>query len=238
MYTAMEKELTEAISRNFIEYNYEDKDGNAIVDSSTDLPVAEAVRIPAGDFFKLGNLQSQIVGNQARTFLGTRYTMYENFRHSNGENGMFSTDVVATLHDTNVWDAVDNLDYTYKAHRWHLKLGLPSSAVFTLVENGVHYKPLEEKMVDGEKVKAYEETANGDYAIVMTANIKAIGDVWNLYYTQETHNGVFKIGEKRYSIDSDLYHFTTGDVADSQIVLAIYDNNTTSEVDVDTISTH
>ena len=72
----------------------------------------------------------------------------------------------------------------------------------------------------------------------MTANIKAMGDIWNLYYTQEANNGSVKIDNKTFNFDSDLYNFTTGNKSDSQVVIALYDNDTTSEVDVDTISTH
>lgn len=242
MYTDLEKQLTHAIHDNFVEYRTDDENGNDIHGDITgdNLLEPEPVRIPSGDFFELGNLQSQIVTNKARTYIGTRYTMYENFRHSNTHTGPLVDGVTACsmLHDTNLWDKVNDLEYTKKAQRWHLKLGLPSSAVFTLVENGVHYEPFEDKVVNGEKMKAYEEVANGNYVIVMTANIKSMGDIWNLYYTQEANNGVFNIGGKTYRIETDFYEYTTGNVDDSQVVLAIYENKTTSEVDVDTIGTH
>lgn len=229
MYTKMEEELTKAIHDNYIEMRADDESGNQIIDTSKieNQLKPEPVRIPSGDFFKLGNLQAQIITNQARTFLGTRYTMYEDFPSENH-----------ILHNTNLAELVDDLEYTWMAQRWHLKLGLPSSAVFTLYENGKHYRPLDDKVIGGNKVKAFEEVQNGNYAILMTANLKAIGHVWNLYYTQEANNGVFTIGGKRYTINTNFNEFTTGRADDVQVLLAVYDNNITSKVDVETIGTH
>lgn len=241
MFTQMEEKLTKAIQENYWEYVY-------APGQTTGAGTPQPITVPTGDFFKLGNLQSQEIGKQARTFIGTRYTMYENFRHTNGPDMFSHTTISNEAHDTNVWDKLHDLEFTYQTQRWHLKLGLPSSAVFTIVENGVHYHPLTEKMVDGKKVKAFEEVRDGNYAIVMTANIKAMGDVWNLYYTQSDgdrtkaptahHNGVVKLNNKTYTFNTSFYEYTTGELDDSQVVLALYDNNTTSEVDVDTISTH
>lgn len=229
MYTKMEEELTKAIHDNYVEMRADDGSGNQIIDTSkveNELN-PEPVRIPSGDFFKLGNLQAQIITNQARTFLGTRYTMYEDFASEHH-----------ILHNTNLAELVDDLEYTWMAQRWHLKLGLPSSAVFTLYENGKHYRPLDDKVIGGNKVKAFEEVQNGNYAILMTANLKAIGHVWNLYYTQEANNGVFTIGGKKYTINTNFNEFTTGRADDVQVLLAVYDNNITSKVDVETIGTH
>ena len=229
MYTQMEEKLTQLIRDNYME---------AYMEPGAKEASLRQLTIPQGDFFKLGNLQSQVIGKEARTFIGTRYTMHENFRHTSGPDMFSATNISNDLHDTNVWSKISDLEYTYQTQRWHLKLGLPSSAVFTIVENGKHYKPLDEKIVDGKKVKAFEEVKDGNYAIVMTANIKAMGDIWNLYYTQEANNGSVKIDNKTFNFDSDLYNFTTGNKSDSQVVIALYDNDTTSEVDVDTISTH
>lgn len=229
MYTKMEEELTKSIHDNYVEMRSDDELGNKVVDTSNPANQLkqEHVRIPSGDFFKLGNLQAQVITNQARTFLGTRYTMYEDFPSENH-----------ILHNTNLADLVDDFEYTWMAQRWHLKLGLPSSAVFTLFENGKHYRPLDDKVIDGNKVKAFEEVQNGNYAILMTANLKAIGHVWNLYYTQEANNGTFVINGKTYEIKTNFNEFTTGRADDSQVLLAVYDNNITSKVDVDTIGTH
>ena len=104
------------------------------------------------------------------------------------------------------FDLVDDIEYIYHAQRWHFKLSLPKSAVFVPVTDGVHHHPMEEittteYVPEGEKIFYYQiidhnkqatsnglilETGENDghYKVFATVNIKTIGTVWNLYYTQ------------------------------------------------------
>ena len=258
------------------------------------------VSIPSGDYFELGNLQVQTVNNQARTFIGQSTTSYENF--------VFDRDIEESrdgldLSETNFDNKFDLNDYAYRGQRWHLKLGLPSSAVFVPYSIGQAkrleptdevnsvtkpkdqewdnwdeaHPPVEDKDTidtdtddahvpesdDTEKTLAMDVIANGDYAIVMTANIKALGPIWNLYYGQYStldgsitdagekrdivgnlagDNGQVEINGTTYRFDVDTFlDLTDGDHEDrsnSQTVLAVYANTTTSEADVDLIGTH
>ena len=61
----------------------------------------------------------------------------------------------------------------------------------------------------------------------MTADIKAVGNVWNLHYTQGADNGVISLNGRTIELPSNI-----------PTVLAVYDSNVTSTVDVDVIGTH
>lgn len=237
----------------------------------------QPVAIPNGDYFKLGNLQLQRVYNSARTFIGQNLTTYENFvydlKKSTNKNGV-------DLSDTNFENKFDLEDYAYRAQRWHLKLGLPSSAVFTVYSPNTkqRIKPTDEVYAkikgdtidwgvvedtntgedeeevptnEAEKVLGMDVIRQGDYAILMTANIRALGPVWNLYYSQYEDNGTVDIHNKRYTFTTDNFlHFTnpelydadgtriSNDLSNSQVLIAVYNGSDTSTLDVDVIGTH
>lgn len=227
-YTEEEKIITETLRNKMFTYDE---------DSGTDVPLV----IPSGDYYHLGNAQILRAEGNARTFIGTNRTAYEGDTFNGGN-------------DTNFDGLFDNLMYNYRAQRWHLKLGLPSSAVFTFYENGKHIDPLDQVKYDGVDVKAYEIIKNSDkYVIVMTANIKSLGSVWNLAYMQNVSkdgniaesagdwsNGSVVIDGQRYDFNYLGKFDEDGMPVDSEfrVVLAVYDPSNTSEVDVDIIGTH
>ena len=113
------------------------------------------------------------------------------------------------------------------AQRWHLKLGLPSSAVFTKYLNGKHLHPTTLVEVDGELMPASEELNNDDWAIILTADIKSIGETWVLGYDQKKDNGVINISGKTFVLPDSI-----------PTVLAVYDSTKSSTTDVESIGTH
>ena len=266
MYNHMEKALTEYVAQNVKEYYKDDDKADYYWYDVPEGTEPKPVRIPSGEYFRIGNAQALSVYNKGRSFIGTRYTMYEQFRH------VYTSE--HQVHETNLFDLVDDLEYIWHAQRWHFKLSLPKSAVFVPVTNGVHHHPTEEITTteydpNGEKLYYYqlidhnmqatdgglvlEKGENdGHYKVFATANIKTIGTVWNLYYTQakkvkdgsgDKYNypdykfdrdkgdqGTINIYDQS-SDDIKTYKFETNfidyvgnnaDLSDSQVVLAFF----------------
>lgn len=185
-YDAAEQAVTENIAKI-----YTVQDG----DSEKPLP------IPSGRYYALGTAQIIRAEGNARTFIGSEHTVRESFNADTTDN-------------TNFADLFNETDYEFKAQRWHLKLGIPSSAVFTFYDEntGERHGALDEITWNNKKVKAYEPVSeSGNYAIVMTANIKALGETWNLYYSHADgdndagdvsyDNGIIRIDGKNYVFD-------------------------------------
>lgn len=222
--------------------------------------------VPYGNFYNMGTLQCLQPGRRARTFVGnSRVTAIQEQAArlgitANGINGGI---------ETNLNDSVPEMFYR-QAQRWHLTMGLPSSATFTAYrEKGIHVKPEEEWYVadyvqdgitktktfsgaylaSGAGEKSYgigstftiagvrytisgkynagkEFSNNNDYVILMTADIKAIGDVWNLKYKTGDDNGNVTVGGRTYQFGSSIPTF-----------IAAYDT-VSSLVDISTQQTH
>lgn len=207
------------------------------------------LEIPSGDYYSLGNAQILVAGPGARTFIGSRRTAYENKTFNGGD-------------DTNFDDLFEDDMYGYRAQRWHLELGLPSSATFTFYENGVHLDPMEEVSYRGETVKAMniispdDEETKSNYCIVMTANLKAMGKIWNLAYMQNVdkdRNVADSNTSKRWTngsidlkaadgsfITRNFGYIGSGSDAEFRVVLGIYDPGMESNLpsDYDIIGTH
>lgn len=113
----------------------------------------------------------------------------------------------------NIDNRIRPSDWWYAGQRWHFKLGLPSSTVF--VEHG---KPV--------NIEEINKISNRNHVILMTADIRAIGDVYTLKYTQPD-NGIIKIGGKTYYLPGTL-----------PPVIAVYSAEYTARHDIDIKGTH
>lgn len=261
MITQRENDLTSLVHNTVFESSNVSDTGVTMSDSAQQNDEGyyySAVKIPAGDFFKLGTAQLQRVENRARTFIGQSLTSYEKFVYDASKSDSTST---LDLSDTNFSGKFDLEDYAYRAQRWHLKIGLPSSSVFTVYGKGnTRLKPYDEVVAkqgaDGvsweladktgsttsQKVRAMDVIKNGDYAILVTANIRAVGPVWNLYYSQHKNNGKATINGSLYEFNTDFTEFTepngSTDESNSQVLIGIYNANSTSTTDVDITGTH
>jgi hypothetical protein len=223
--------------------------------------------VPYGNYYNLGTMQCLQPGRRARTFVGnSKVTAIEQQSDrlgitKNGINGGIETNINR--------DYVPELFYR-QAQRWHLTMGLPSSATFTAYrEKGVHVRPEDDWYVVtyvqdgvtkikqfskaylvsniGEKVYAIGSTFtlsgiqysitekynagsefndNDDYVILMTADIKAIGDEWNLKYKTGEDNGNITINGTKYHFGSSIPTF-----------IATYDT-VSSLADISTQQTH
>lgn len=141
---------------------------------------------------------------------------------------------------------------TVSVHRWHVTLGLPSSAKFTDVavdKDGKeqHINPYD-MITDedtGDKIYAYQKydpdylKEHGDenrYMILETARITAYGAVYNLRYSQLMDNGsITAANGKTYNfVDSATY---PGKANSIPTLLAVY-GITNSGRDYETLQTH
>lgn len=238
-----------------------------IFDSAGDISGYKYLTVPYGNFYNLGTMQCLQPGKRARTFVGNSEVTAIKQQSSrlgitlNGINGGIETNINR--------DYLPEMFYR-QAQRWHLTMGLPSSAIFTAYrEKGVHVSPDDEWYVasyDEEgiaKTKRFSKTYlhanfsnkeyvigttftladttytvtekynagkefnnNEDYVILMTADIKAIGDVWNLKYDAGEDNGNITINGTKYHFGSNLPTF-----------IAAYDT-VSSAVDISTQQTH
>ena len=232
------------VSEASVEQKMTEQLRDTFIDVDPDTGAEEKLLIPTGDHYSLGNAQILRANGRARTFIGSNRTLYE-LETFNGDC------------DTNFDNKFDSIMYNYRAQRWHLKMGVPSSAIFTPYIDGKHLAPEDTIKYGGNEVLAYEMIEkSGKYAIVMTANIKTFGDVWELYYGQdvdkdrqlattdeEWSNGHVMIKDVRYDFNYLGTHDKNGNPVPSEfrVVLAVYgthDDSETSASDYDIIGTH
>ena len=194
-----------------------------------------------GSYYSLGNAQIIEADGHARSFIGTNNTVYEDDTFNGG-------------YDTNFDNEFNSLMYNYRAQRWHLKLGIPSSAAFTMYLDGKHINPTDTVTYNGQDMQAADVISeSGKYVIVMTANIKSIGDTWILYYGQNVDkgrqlaqdendwsNGHIQVNGVNYNFHYLGSYDDDGKLIPSEfrVVLAAYDASNTAEVDYDIIGTH
>lgn len=241
-----EKSITEALAKDrmFGVYAYDrdgapvevpgtfltfDEDGNPYtVEGSSQL--VYNLTIPFGGEFVLGNSQlirlnclpdkDELDGGRARTFIGSSAVtaLHENIN----------------LHDETNLNGNNPLLYSRHGQRWHLTLGLPSSAQFVAYRNGVHVKP--NKLIeteDGSVIYANEEfkadaRGNCDWVVLMTADIKVLGSVYNLEYNQGSDNGMYE------APNGNKFYF--GD--DIPTLIGVYGLGNTTTPDIDIMQTH
>ena len=200
-YDMDEHVITERVAKTYVEHVF---NGTETVDKLVDTPL--------GNSYALGTLQLLTPKGKARTFIGTEYTNTVNI---NG--GKF----------TNLKNAAEVEEFNVHAQRWHLKLGLPASVVFTRYNGTKHLHPTELINKNGNLIQAKDELVGEGWVVLMTADIKAIGTTWTLQYSQGVNNGVITVGGKKIVLPSTI-----------PTVLAVYDTEASSSIDVDTIGTH
>ena len=232
------------VSEASVEQKMTEQLRDTFIDIDPDTGEETKLLIPTGDHYSLGNAQILRANGRARTFIGSNHTLYE-LETFNGDC------------DTNFDNKFDSIMYNYRAQRWHLKMGVPSSAIFTPYIDGKHLAPEDTIKYGGNDILAYEMIQkSGKYAIVMTANIKTFGDIWELYYGQdvdkdrqlattdeEWSNGHVMIKDVRYDFNYLGTHDKNGNPVPSEfrVVLAVYgthDDSETSASDYDIIGTH
>lgn len=223
------------------------------VDPETGLEseVKQPLEIPHGDNFRLGNTQFLYLGDRAKTFIGnSKVTALHNDINGSNNQELFK-DFSAIGQDEGKNKVTEDM-YYYHAQRWHSTLGLPSSVRFVDAsdKNGDgladHKNPYDTITFEGEKMYAWEQfdeekdngKNKGRYVYLETADITAIGEVFNLKYDQGKDNGTFDIIIKDKNGNKSTKHYSFGN--EIPTLLALYGNGTNgnSNKDYDIIQTH
>lgn len=221
--------------------------------------------IPMGDGYREGNTQFLYLDNRCRTFIGnSRVTALH--KDINGDDDQEISLPGADPDLGTAYDALGNPlgdngvkkdEYSFCVSRWHVTLGLPSSAKFTEVTvdkngNEKHLNPYE-MITDedtGDKIYAYQRfdpdylKEHGDenrYMILETARITAYGAVFNLRYSQLMDNGTITAanGKTYHFADSATYKAENlpKDMFPIPTLLAVYSTSNSGR-DYSTLQTH
>lgn len=213
--------------------------------------VVAPLSIPMGDGYREGNAQFLYLNGRTRTFIGnSKVTALHKDINGDDDQELFKEfDAIGNDLGSN---GVSEDEYSFCASRWHVTLGLPSSAKFTDVtvdKDGKeqHINPYD-MITDedtGDKIYAYQKydpdylKEHGDenrYMILETARITAYGAVYNLRYSQLMDNGsITAANGKTYNfVDSATY---PGKANSIPTLLAVY-GITNSGRDYETLQTH
>lgn len=166
--------------------------------------VVAPLSIPMGDGYREGNAQFLYLNGRTRTFIGnSKVTALHKDINGDDDQELFKEfDAIGNDLGSN---GVSEDEYSFCASRWHVTLGLPSSAKFTDVTVDAdgkerHINPYD-MITDedtGDKIYAYQKydpdylKEHGDenrYMILETARITAYGAVYDLRYSQLQDNG-------------------------------------------------
>lgn len=205
--------------------------------------------IPTGNSYVMGNAQFLQLNGHARTFVGGETTYSELMNYSRGNalkenlfddyneasgklweigSGKNSSSVSTDEHGIvgNGNGLIEAYKWWQAAQRWHLTLGLASSSVF--VRAGL--EPTTENIA---------AIQNENYVVLSTVDIRALGQVWNLIYTQE--NGSIKVTDENGMV-------ITYDIPEKIIIdghehvippaLVVYQTVKSSPFDIDVVSNY
>ena len=148
-----------------------------------DLPILEIIEyiIPEGRSNYLGTCQYIMMGAEHRTFIGSPNSYDNNpggdaIWSSRAGNTNFGVDKgdFENAYNPGGGRAIDDIYFERAVQRWHGKLGLPSSSVFV-----PHGETLSEDSMEWIQGKNED-----DWVIVCTAEMIAIGPIWNIHYSQ------------------------------------------------------
>lgn len=148
-----------------------------------DLPILEILEytIPEGRSNYLGTCQYILMGAEHRTFIGSPNSYDNNpggdaIWSSRAGVSNFGVDKGAypNAYDPDSVRAIEDIHFERAVQRWHGKLGLPSSSVFV-----PHGETLGEDTMEWIQGKNED-----DWVIVCTAEMIAIGTIWNIHYSQ------------------------------------------------------
>lgn len=160
---------------------------------SYDIQVIDVIEYttPDGEVNYLGTPQYILMDGRHRTFIGDSKSYDNNVGGQaiwNGpaEDTNFGLDKGAFPNaHTGGASQIDPMEFERAVQRWHSKIGLPSSAVFVPHGETVNATTLEYIMGENED----------EWVIVCTAEIIAVGAVWNLNYSQPWFSNMTVGGE-------------------------------------------
>lgn len=195
---------------------------------------------PVVEDYILGNAQFLQMNGKARTFVGGETTYYKpgtntvdelGFKYGlkNYSAGGRAGSTVARDDSTGIYfnptGMIEAVKWWAETQRWHFTLSLPSSAVFIAAGT----KPTTESI---------QKMQNDDYVILSTADIRSLGSVWNLRYTQESSSFNVKKDGTVYNIEIPETVTIDGHVHRIPVPIIVYRTNDKLASDVDIIANH
>lgn len=195
---------------------------------------------PVVEDYILGNAQFLQMNGKARTFVGGETTYYKPGTNTVDELGFkyglknYSASgragsTVARDDSTGIYfnptGMIEAIKWWAETQRWHFTLSLPSSAVFIAAGT----KPTTESI---------QKMQNDDYVILSTADIRSLGSVWNLRYTQESSSFNVMQGGTVYNIEIPETVTIDGHVHRIPVPIIVYRTNDKLASDVDIIANH
>lgn len=234
-YTIDEKNRTHRVAEylKIIIYDYEES-SNFLTDSSSPGKIigikdTKEIDVPLGRSNYLGTSQYVLMTSKHRTFIGDSKSYGGNVYTTFGKRTDFG--IEKNTPDAAHGKIEDQERFEKAVQRWHGKLGLPSSSVFV-----PHGETVTEESVSW--------VMNDDYAIVCTAEVMAIGDVWTIYYSQPWFDSM-SINGKNYSTGKH-YPGHRKLVGEDSIecpdclppIVAVYSAEDSSIEDVEIVNTH
>lgn len=195
---------------------------------------------PVVEDYILGNAQFLQMNGKARTFVGGETTYYKpgtntvdelGFKYGlkNYSAGGRAGSTVARDDSTGIYfnptGMIEAIKWWAETQRWHFTLSLPSSAVFIAAGT----KPTTESI---------QKMQNDDYVILSTADIRSLGSVWNLRYTQESSSFNVMQGGTVYNIEIPETVTIDGHVHRIPVPIIVYRTNDKLASDVDIIANH
>lgn len=191
---------------------------------------------PIGKNNYMGTSQYMLLDGKHRTFIGSS-TSYNGKSESTADkylkNGLNSKYTTYWGIDKNKGKVLKDVDFEKAVQRWHGKLGVPSSAVFVPTGEPVNTDTINYIM-------------NDEWALICTAEIIAIGDVWSIAYTQPWFTSL-EINHQYYDIASNehypghrIYKGKDSVQCPECIppIIAVYSSSKSSVNDVEVVQTH
>lgn len=195
---------------------------------------------PVVEDYIIGNAQFLQMNGKARTFIGGETTYYKpgtntvdelGFKYGlkNYSAGGRAGSTVARDASTGIYfnptGMIEAIKWWAETQRWHFTLSLPSSAVFIAAGT----KPTTESI---------QEMQSDDYVILSTVDIRSLGSVWNLRYTQESSSFNVTQDGTVYNIEIPETITIGGHVHRIPVPIIVYRTNDKISSDVDIIANH
>ena len=185
--------------------------------------------IPTGHSYNMGNSQFLQINGKARTFIGGE-TTYGQLMNLGGSNKV-TTDSMGRKYNKS-GKIRDDLWWRF-AQRWHFTMGLPSSTVF--VRQGT--------TPDANTIQEFQKA---NYVVIACADIRALGEVWQLRYSHGTVNDYGHTNGEDVPGDNGQIIVTTTDGTSITYpipeklppAIAVYSTVKSSEFDVSIVGIH
>ena len=229
-----------------LDYGERNEGGGGSFDSNAALNTPEEIKlvIPEGKNNYLGTAQYMLMGDRHRTFIGSSISYGGNTYKSRAGESEWGD-------DKDPDEVIDDVLFKMAVQRWHGKLGVPSSAVFVPHAYTASGTPIPDRnttTLTPVNSNSIEWVMNDDWAIICTAEIIAVGDVWSIYYSQPWFKSMTVSGQMYNTVTAGNEHYPGHRVYKNGVseecphclppIIAIYSSDSSSVDDVEIVQTH